>query len=88
MLGVAPGWRGRGIARALMGHAEAVAKAAEATWLTLEVVSDNRPAIQLYEKQDFKIKRHRHSLILKWITGHHGYFEMAKGIGPDCDGTF
>jgi ribosomal protein S18 acetylase RimI-like enzyme len=80
MLGVAPGWRGRGIARALMGHAEAVAKAAEATWLTLEVVSDNRPAIQLYEKQDFEIRRERRSTMLRWVTGHPGYFEMAKVI--------
>ena len=80
MLGVASGWRGRGIARALMGHAEAVAKCAGVTWLTLAVVCDNRPAIQLYDKQDFRIRRQQHSLVLKWITGHPGYLEMAKAV--------
>ena len=80
MLGVASGWRGQGIARGLMRHAETVARAAGVNWLSLEVASDNKPAIQLYEKLGFELKKEHHSRILKWITGHPGFFEMAKPL--------
>ena len=80
MLGVAMDWRGRGIARTLMNHAETVARATGVNPLTLEAVSDNTPAILLYRQQEFKIRRQRRNIVLKWLTGHPGYLEMAKGI--------
>ena len=82
MLGVDPAWRGRGIARTLMSHAETVARGSGVPWLTLEVVSDNTPALQLYENFGFKIKRMQNNRLLKWITGHPGYLEMAKALDP------
>ena len=80
MLGVAPAWRGRGIARALLSYAETVARSESVPWLTLEVVSDNTPALQLYEDFGFKIKKMQHHRLLKWITGHPGFLEMVKPL--------
>jgi ribosomal protein S18 acetylase RimI-like enzyme len=80
MLGVAPAWRGRGIARALLKYAETVARSDGVPWLTLEVVSDNAPALQLYQNFGFKIKKVQHNRLLKWITGHPGFLEMVKPL--------
>lgn len=80
MLGVAPGWRNLGIACRLLAHAETTARANQMEYLTLEVVSDNTPALRLYEKMGFKITAKKQSLPLKWVTGHPGYFEMTKRL--------
>ncbi len=81
MLGVAPAWRGRGVACHLIEHAETTAEAQNIKLLSLEVVSDNKPAIQLYEKTGFVIKSKQRSYTLKWITGHSEYYQMVKQVG-------
>ncbi|MBI1880013.1 MAG: GNAT family N-acetyltransferase, partial [Chloroflexi bacterium] len=80
MLGVDPAWRGQGVAHHLIAHAEAVARRQSATQLALAVTSDNTTAIHLYEKIGFTIRAERRSPLLKWITGHSGYYEMAKQL--------
>ena len=80
MLGVDPGWQGRGIAGHLLHHAEDVAQAEQAGQLTLNVVIENGPAIQLYQKRGFIIQAERRSRFLQWITGHVGYYEMRKSV--------
>lgn len=80
MLGVAPALRGRGVAHRLMQHAEALARAQNINRLTLTVVSTNAPAIHLYRKLGFKTRSEQHSRLLKWITGHSGYYEMEKQL--------
>lgn len=81
MLGVAPEWRGRGVARRLMRHASAMAQLKQMRRLTLEVASDNRPAIGLYRKMGFEIQSDHRSRLLNWITGHPGFYQMEKQIG-------
>ncbi|GAB4442719.1 MAG: hypothetical protein Fur0044_39140 [Anaerolineae bacterium] len=80
MLGVDPAWRGQGVAHRLIAHAETVAQQQNASKLALAVVRDNLPAIHLYEKMGFTTQSERRSRLLKWITGHSGYYEMAKQI--------
>jgi len=80
MLGVAPAWRGEGLAAQLLNHAETVARREGAVQLTLNVVNDNTVAINLYKKMGFEITLTQQSRALKWITGHSGYYEMTKKI--------
>jgi ribosomal protein S18 acetylase RimI-like enzyme len=80
MLGVDHAWRGLGVARCLIEHAEEVARQQGLSQLTLAVVSDNTSAIQLYERMGFTTCAERRSRLLKWITGHAGYYEMAKQL--------
>jgi ribosomal protein S18 acetylase RimI-like enzyme len=82
MLGVAPVWRGHGVGWRLIEHTESLAEAQNVNILTLEVVSDNIRAIELYKKAGFVIKSKQRSYALKWITGHPGYYQMIKQIGP------
>ena len=80
MLGVDPAWRGQGVARHLIIHAETIACGQGLNQVALAVVSDNTPAIPLYEKMGFTISAERRSRLLKWITGHSGYCEMVKQL--------
>jgi ribosomal protein S18 acetylase RimI-like enzyme len=80
MLGVDPAWRGQGVGSCLIQHAENMARQQGATQLTLAVASDNTPAIHLYGKMGFKVETERRSRLLKWITGHPGYYEMVKRV--------
>jgi ribosomal protein S18 acetylase RimI-like enzyme len=80
MLGVDPAWRGQGVASYLMTHAETTAHQQGVKQVALAVVSDNTPAIHLYEKMGFKVNSERRSRLLKWITGHPGYYEMVKRL--------
>lgn len=80
MLGVDYAWRGQGVARCLIEHAEAVVRQQGLSQLALAVVIDNLPAIQLYKKLGFTARSERHSRLLRWITGHPGYYEMAKQL--------
>ena len=50
---VREGWRRRGIARALLSVAERYAREAGATELRIDVLSQNRPARQLYAREGF-----------------------------------
>lgn len=80
MLGVDCAWRGQGVARCLVRHAEATVHQQGLTRLTLAVVTDNLPAIQCYKKMGFTICAEQHSRPLRWITGHSGYYEMTKEL--------
>jgi len=53
-LAVLPAARGRGIGRALLGAAEAHARASGCCKLTLEVQEDNTPARALYARSGFR----------------------------------
>jgi ribosomal protein S18 acetylase RimI-like enzyme len=80
MLGVDPVWRGLGLAQELLAYAEEVAQRHGVEQLTLYVVNDNTVAIRLYEKWGFTIATQRRSRLLKWITGHPGYYKMVKQL--------
>ncbi|MGE0326705.1 MAG: N-acetyltransferase family protein [Polyangiaceae bacterium] len=51
---VSPGFRGRGLARELLQHAQATAKAAGAAAMSLAVRPNNTSARQLYATQGFE----------------------------------
>jgi ribosomal-protein-alanine N-acetyltransferase len=53
-IAVSPGQRGRGIARALMEHACAVAREKQAEVLSLEVRASSAAAIGLYQRTGFR----------------------------------
>jgi ribosomal protein S18 acetylase RimI-like enzyme len=53
-IAVAPGWRGRGIGRALVAAAERAAVMGDAAYLRLEVRSDNRAARAMYRKRGYR----------------------------------
>lgn len=80
LLGVTPAWQGQGIARHLLNHAEAIARTQNINQLCLNVVTDNVPALCLYEKRGFQVKARQRSRLLQWITGHPGYYEMVKAL--------
>jgi len=52
-IAVAPAWRGRGVASALMGEAMAYFRRRRAARVRLEVRPDNAPAIAVYQKYGF-----------------------------------
>jgi ribosomal protein S18 acetylase RimI-like enzyme len=80
MLGVDQAWRGLGVARCLIEYAEAMVCQQRLSQLALAVVSDNTSAIQFYKKMGFTTRAERRSRLLKWITGHAGYYEMVKQL--------
>lgn len=80
MLGVAPAWRGEGVAAKLLSHAEAVAREETVAKLTLTVVSGNEAAITLYKKCGFEATQKKQNRALKWVTGHSGYYQMIKQL--------
>lgn len=80
MLGVDCDWRSRGVAGCLIGQAETMARQQGLNRLALTVVIDNLPALQFYKKMGFTIRAEQHSRLLRWITGHSGYYEMAKQL--------
>ena len=57
-LAVLPGYRGRGVGRALLAAAERMASAAGCCKLTLEVLEDNLAARRLYEHFGFRDVRY------------------------------
>ncbi len=52
---VLPDWTGKGIASRLMKQCIKYAKALEMRQISLEVASDNTPAVRLYEKSGFVV---------------------------------
>ncbi len=56
-IAVHPSYQGRGIARALLAHAECAAGERGCRVLSLEVRSDNAPALRLYRKAGFQLMR-------------------------------
>lgn len=67
-LGVAPDARGRGVGRALLAHAEALARALGCSKLSLEVLEDNARARRVYASfgfNDYELGgAHRRTLFL------------------------
>lgn len=80
MLGVVPGWQGQGVACHLIRYAESVAETHQAKKLALSVMIDNTPAIRFYRKMGFYPRAEQRSRLLKWVTGHAGYYEMVKMV--------
>ena len=80
MLGVAPSWRGYGLAGQLIQHAESIAKSKSLKKLTLSVVCDNTTAIKIYHKYSFEVQYRQQSPSLALLTGYRGYYEMVKYI--------
>lgn len=78
LVGVDPTWRGRGFAKQLLAHAEAIARVEKVGQLTLNVVCDNTPAIALYQKLGFEVIAEYQSRLLKWLTGRSSYYKMVK----------
>ncbi len=72
-LGVAPAWRRQGIARRLLMHSQAMARARGLTRLDLEVLTRNTPALALYQELGFSIQRE----LLVWQRS------AAQGALPD-----
>lgn len=62
-LGLAPAWRGRSIAKALMRYALAMTAKAQASHLTLAVDQTNTPAVRLYENMGFRTTARKVALI-------------------------
>ncbi len=85
MLGVDPAWQSKGVARTLLQHAIDVATLEDVASLTLHVVDDNIPAINLYKKIGFTVKSKQRSRVLQWVTGHRGYYEMSKVIAASLE---
>ena len=56
-LAVDPRHRRAGLGRHMLLEALAVAHAAAARWLSLEVDADNAPAVQLYRREGFGLRR-------------------------------
>ncbi len=57
-IALAPSERGRGLGRFLLGASERAAKAHGAAYLRLEVRTDNKSAIALYQKNGYRIFGH------------------------------
>ncbi|HEY62945.1 MAG TPA: GNAT family N-acetyltransferase [Caldilineae bacterium] len=64
-LAVAPEWRRRGVGRAILNSLIQAAREREATSVTLEVLTENEPAISLYRSTGF----HIHRELLSWERG-------------------
>ena len=50
---VLPGYRGRGVAQAMLARVEEEARRRGACKLTLEVLEGNQPAMRLYQREGF-----------------------------------
>ncbi|GFE60567.1 ribosomal-protein-alanine acetyltransferase [Geobacter sp. AOG2] len=77
---VSPQLRGRGIARALLEHAVAIARARQAEIMTLEVRASNRTAIALYERFGFS----RTGIRPKYYEGVEDALLMEKSLSTGC----
>jgi len=77
---VAPHLRGRGIARALLEHAVAVARRNRAGIMRLEVRASNRAAIALYERFGFS----RTGMRTKYYEGVEDALLMEKILSTGC----
>ena len=67
---VAPAWRRRGAARALLAAAEAAVEAWDERQAVLHVYQDNAPAVALYESQGYEI-----------LSGHRSGGGLLGGLG-------
>lgn len=77
-IAVAPSWRGRGVAGALMGEAVAYFSYREVPRVRLEVRPDNVPAIRVYEKWGFAADGYTYDSQGPWLI-------MMKEMEPGKD---
>ncbi len=73
---VHPDYQGRGIARALLGSAGRVAAERNCRTLSLEVRTDNAPALRLYQKAGFQLMRR----IADYYQDHAPALRLEKPI--------
>lgn len=71
--GVAPRWRQKGVARALLAAFYARAQALGATRIVLEVAADNPAALALYEAEGFRT-----------VGLRHAYYQRGRGPAVDA----
>lgn len=77
---VAPEWRRRGIARALLQRAENDARALALAYLGLYVRESNHGARALYERLGFRPLYIRRSLFARLFFGQDGWIYMRKDL--------
>lgn len=56
LMGLAPEWRGQGLGKAIIGHAQTLAAQAGAQSLSLTVDAQNTPARRVYEQTGFELR--------------------------------
>lgn len=95
-IAVAPEWRGKGLARQLLGENLAFCQLLDLRWMTLEVKWDNPPALALYKSYGFttvgkrkKYYRDGQDARIMWSSplteeryqeSLSGYREAARGL--------
>jgi ribosomal protein S18 acetylase RimI-like enzyme len=79
-LAVAPGFRRRGVASALIEDVTARASAAGKSRLTLWVTGDNTGAQRLYARHGFRVEERQRWLIGRLLFGSRGALKMARPI--------
>jgi predicted acetyltransferase len=80
-MGVAPGYRRRGLGRRIMLHMLTMAKRQHARYSWLEVRSTNYPAINLYRKLGFRKKTGAQELLLDAIRCIERYRDDTATAG-------
>ncbi len=80
-VGVAPALRRHGVARALLQHAEKVARFWGKRALVLDVSAGNAAARRLYDGLGFAAERVRRSLLTRWLLGQAEWVRMRKELG-------
>ena len=79
-LAVAPEVRGKGVARALIAHAERFAVDAEKNSMVLWVSEINIPAVRLYKSAGFNAEIANSSQQLNRFFGHEKWLQMRKTL--------
>ena len=84
-LGIAPKWRGRGLARTLLEHGLALAKRCRLPNMILAVDQDNAPALRMYRSMQF-VEDGRKLAKLMVVAGARGQGLGARGrhCGPSA----
>ena len=77
---VAPDMRQRGIGRALLRHAEQVARSWGKAALVLDVTARNEGAIRLYERMGYHVQRRRRPLLACWLLKERAWVRMRKEL--------
>jgi ribosomal protein S18 acetylase RimI-like enzyme len=78
---VAPALRRRGVAVALLRHAEYVAQGWGKKALVLDVTARNEGAIRLYERLGYRVERRRRPLLAGRLLKEKEWVRMRKALG-------
>jgi ribosomal protein S18 acetylase RimI-like enzyme len=79
---VAPAFRRRGVAQAMLRHAEHVARFWGKQALVLDVNAQNDPARRLYDGLGYTVEHVRHSLLTRWLLGQGDWVRMRRELPP------